>query len=69
MASAAARTAATRPVALAVRHRHRERAGRGLAFAAAAFIDRAVAEAARTMRGRPVLLLTGGGGAGAQAAI
>lgn len=33
----------------------------GSQFAAAAFIDRAVAEAARTIRGRPVLFLTGGG--------
>ena len=32
----------------------------GSRFAAAAFIDRAVAEAARTIRGRPVLFLTGG---------
>ena len=32
----------------------------GSQFAAAAFIDRAVAEAARTIRGRPVLFLTGG---------
>jgi type III pantothenate kinase len=32
----------------------------GSRFAAAAFIDRAVAEAARTLRGRPVLFLTGG---------
>jgi len=32
----------------------------GSVFAGAAFIDRAVAEAARTMRGRPVLFLTGG---------
>jgi type III pantothenate kinase len=32
----------------------------GSQFAAAAFIDRAVAEAARTFRGRPVLFLTGG---------
>ena len=32
----------------------------GSRYAAAAFIDRAVAEAARTIRGRPVLFLTGG---------
>jgi type III pantothenate kinase len=32
----------------------------GSQFAAAAFIDRAVAEAARATRGRPVLFLTGG---------
>jgi len=32
----------------------------GSTFAAAAFIDRAVAEAARTMSGRPMLFLTGG---------
>ena len=32
----------------------------GSQFAAAAFIDRAVAEAARSIRGRPVLFLTGG---------
>jgi type III pantothenate kinase len=32
----------------------------GSTFAAAAFIDRAVAEAARAISGRPVLLLTGG---------
>jgi type III pantothenate kinase len=32
----------------------------GSQFAAAAFIDRAVVEATRTMRGRPVLFLTGG---------
>jgi type III pantothenate kinase len=35
----------------------------GSVFAAAAFIDRAVAEAARAFGGRPVLLLTGGGAA------
>jgi type III pantothenate kinase len=32
----------------------------GSQFAAAAFIDRAVGEAARTIRGRPLLFLTGG---------
>jgi type III pantothenate kinase len=36
----------------------------GSAFAAAAFIDRSVAEAARTLRKAPLLLLSGGGAEG-----